>query len=57
VQTDKNGTTKISVLNVIIPIVAGVIGLVLLVLGLVMSRFRPEDEEYEDDDEDIRVPV
>jgi hypothetical protein len=57
VQTDKNGTTKITVLNVIVPIVAGVIGLVLLVLGLVMSRFRPEDEQYEDDDEDIRVPV
>jgi Porin PorA len=57
VQTDKNGTTKITVLNVIIPIVAGVIGLILLVVGLVMSRFRPEDEEYEDDDEAIRVPA
>jgi hypothetical protein len=57
VQTDKNGTTKITVLNVIIPIVAGVIGLILLVVGLAMSRFRPEDEEYEDDDEAIRVPA
>jgi len=57
VQADKNATTKISVLNVIIPIVSGIIGLVLLIIGLVMSRFRPEDEEYEDDDEAIRVPA
>jgi hypothetical protein len=57
VQTDKDATTKISVLNVIIPIVAGLIGLILLVLGLILSRGMPEDEEYEEDDETIRVPA
>lgn len=57
VQTVKDATTKISVLNVIIPIVAGLIGLILLVLGLVMSRGMPEDEQYEDEDETIRVPA
>jgi hypothetical protein len=57
VQTDNNATTKITVLNVIIPIVAGLIGLILLVVGLVLSRFSHEDEQYEDDDEAIRVPA
>jgi hypothetical protein len=57
IKTDNGGTTKITVLNVIIPIVAGVIGLILLVLGLVLSRGRPEDDQYEDDDETIRVPA
>ncbi len=57
ISTDNGGTTKITILNVIIPIVAGLIGIILLVLGLVLSRGRPEDEEYEDDDETIRVPA
>ncbi len=57
ISTDNGGTTKITILNVIVPIVAGLIGIILLVLGLVLSRGRPEDEQYEDDDETIRVPV
>lgn len=57
VHTDNGGTNKITVLNVIIPIVAGLIGLILLVLGLVLSRGRPEDDQYEDDDETVRVPA
>jgi hypothetical protein len=57
VATDKDARTKISVLNVIIPIVAGLIGLVLLIIGLVLSQFRPEDEEYEDEDEVVGVPA
>ncbi len=57
VKTDNGGTTKITVLNVIIPIVTGLIGLILLVLGLVLSRGRPEDDQYEDDDETVRVPA
>jgi len=55
VNTVNDASTKITVLNVIVPIVAGVIGIILLVLGLVLSRRRPEDEEYEDDDETVRV--
>jgi hypothetical protein len=57
VATDKNGTTKINVLNVIVPIVAGLLGIILLVVGLVLSRSRPEDEEYEDDDQVVGVPA
>lgn len=52
-----DASTKITVLNVLVPIVAGVIGIILLVLGLVLSRRRPEDEQYEDDDETVRVPA
>jgi Porin PorA len=57
VNTVNGASTKITVLNVIIPIVAGLIGIILLVLGLVLSRGRPEDDQYEDDDETIRVPA
>lgn len=55
VSTDQGGTTKINVLNVIVPIVAGLLGLILIVVGLVLSRSRPEDEQYEDDDEYVDV--
>jgi hypothetical protein len=57
VNTVNGATTKINLLNVIVPIVAGVIGIILLVLGLVLSRGRPEDEQYEDDDETVGVPA
>jgi len=57
VSTDKSGTTKINVLNVIVPIVAGLLGIILVIVGLVLSRLRPEDEEYEDDDEMLGVPA
>jgi hypothetical protein len=57
VNTVNDASTKITVLNVIVPIVAGVIGIILLVLGLVLSRRRPEDDQYEDDDETVRVPA
>jgi Porin PorA len=57
VNTVNGASTKITVLNVIVPIVAGVIGIILLVLGLVLSRGRPEDDQYEDDDETVRVPA
>ncbi len=57
VKTVKDATTKINVLKVIVPIVAGLLGVILLVIGLVLSRLQPEDEEYEDDDEAIRVPA
>lgn len=53
VKTDNSGRSKISLLGVIIPIVAGVLGVILLVVGLVLSRARPEDEEYEDYDQTV----
>ena len=57
VKTVKDATTKINVLKVIVPIVAGLLGIILLVVGLVLGRLQPEDDEYEDDEEDIRVPA
>jgi len=56
-KTVKDATTKINALKVIAPIVAGLLGIILLVVGLVLSRLQPEDEEYEDDDEAVRVPA
>jgi Porin PorA len=53
----KNAADKINALTVIAPIVAGLLGIILLVVGLVLSRVQPEDDEYEDDDEEIRVPA
>ncbi len=53
VSTDNSGRSEISLLKLILPIVAGVIGLILLVVGLVLSRGSDEDEEYEDDDETV----
>ena len=53
VSTDNGRATKISLINVTIPIVAGLLGIVALIAGLVLSRSRPEDEEYEDDDQPV----
>ena len=50
VSTDNSGRSKIGLLELILPIVAGVLGIILLVVGLVLSRARHEDDEYEDDD-------
>jgi hypothetical protein len=57
VDTDNGGATKISLINVTIPIVALLLGIVMLIAGLVLSRPRPEDEQYEDYDETVRVPA
>jgi hypothetical protein len=56
VNTDNAGATKISLLNVTIPIVGGLIGVVLLGAGLVLSR-RPEYDEYQEDEETVGASV
>ena len=53
VSTDNGGRSEIGVLNVIVPIGAAVLGIILLVVGLVLGRARDEDDEYEDDDESV----
>ncbi len=53
VSTDNGGRTEIGVLNVIVPIAAGVLGLIVLVVGLVLGRSADEDEEYQDDDQTV----
>lgn len=57
VKTDNKGRNEINLLTVIIPIVAGLLGVILVAVGVVLSRPRPEDEEYEDDDAAIGVPA
>ena len=55
VTTDNGGATKISLAEVTVPIVGLLLGVMLLIAGLVLSRSEPEDEEYEDDDQTVRV--
>src|SRR5215470_14129026 len=56
VSRDNGGATAISLLKVTVPIVGGLLGIVLLGAGLILSR-RPEEEEYEDDELTIGAPV
>lgn len=55
VKTDTSSKSKITLLTVIVPIVGGLLGIILLVIGLLLSRSGPEDEEYEDDEEPVGV--
>jgi hypothetical protein len=55
VSTDNGGATKISLAEVTVPIVGLLLGVMLLIAGLVLSRSEPEDEEYEDDDQTVGV--
>lgn len=57
VKTDNHYRFEISLATTIIPIVAGLIGIILLVVGLVLARMSHEDEEYEDEDELEGSPV
>jgi hypothetical protein len=55
VSTDNGGATKISLAEVTVPIVGLLLGVMLLIAGLVLSRSEPEDEEYEDDEQTVGV--
>jgi len=57
VATDNHYRTEINVAKNIVPIIALIIGIILLAAGLVASRLRPDYEEYEDEDEPISSPV
>ncbi len=57
VKSDNKYRTEIILATAIVPVIALVLGLILLVIGLVLSRMRPEDEEYEEEDEPISSPV
>jgi hypothetical protein len=49
---DAGNRTQIQVIEVVIPVAAGLVGLILLVFGLVLSRREPQDEyeEYEQEE-------
>lgn len=51
VKTDNHYRFEIQLATTIIPIIAGLVGIILLVVGLVLARMSSEDEEYEDEDE------
>ena len=53
VKSDNHYRNLINLTTFIIPVVAGLVGIILLVVGLVLSRMSPEDEEYEDEDEPV----
>lgn len=57
VKTDNHYRTEIMLATTIVPVVAGLLGIILLVIGLVLSRLSPEDEEYEDEDEPVTSAV
>lgn len=57
VKSDNKNRNEINLLTLIIPIVAGLLGIILLIVGVVLSRPRPEDEEYEDDEHTVGVPA
>ena len=57
VKSDNHYRFEISLATTIIPIVAGLLGIILLVVGLVLARMSHEDEEYEDEDELEGSPV
>ena len=57
VKTDNHYRFEISLATTIIPIIAGLIGIILLVVGLVLARMSHDDEEYEDEDELEGSPV
>jgi hypothetical protein len=53
VKNDNHYRNLINLATFIVPVIAGLIGIILLVVGLVLSRMSPEDEEYEDEDEPV----
>jgi Porin PorA len=53
VNTDNSARSEISLLTVIIPLIAGILGVLLVVLGIIFTGSRPEDEEYADEDEPV----
>lgn len=57
VKTDNHYRFEISLATTIIPIIAGLLGIILLVVGLALARMSQEDEEYEDEDEFEGSPV
>ncbi len=59
IKNDNKYRNEIMLATVTIPVVAGLLGIILLVVGLVLSRMTSEDEEYEDEDEDepVGAPV
>jgi hypothetical protein len=57
IKTDNKYRNEIMLATTTGPIIAGLLGIILLAVGLVLSRTKPEYEEYEDEDEPVGAPV
>jgi hypothetical protein len=57
VKSDNHYRNEINLVTTVVPIIALLVGIILVVVGLVLSRSRPEDEEYEDEDEEVSSSV
>jgi hypothetical protein len=53
IKSDNHYRNLINLATFTVPVIAGLVGIILLVIGLVLSRMSPEDEEYEDEDEPV----
>jgi hypothetical protein len=53
VKSDNHYRFEINLATTIIPIIAVIVGIILLAAGLVLLRMRPDYEEYQDEDEPI----
>jgi hypothetical protein len=57
VQTAKNYDGQINLVQVILPLIIGIVGVLLLAIGLVLALTRREAEVYEEEHEAGEVPV
>jgi hypothetical protein len=57
VQTDNHYRSEIGLVTTVVPVIALLVGIILLVIGLVLSRMRPQDEDYADSDEPVSSSV
>jgi len=56
VNIDKSARTKIALLDVVLPLAGGVVGLILLVIGIVLA-LRGRDDQTEDSGETVPEPA
>jgi hypothetical protein len=54
---DQSDALRIQLVEIILPISAGLIGLILLIAGLLLGRRRFDDYEYEEEEPTVRSPV
>jgi Porin PorA len=57
VHTDATARNEISLVQIIIPLVSGLVGIVVLVVGIVLARRRREDGQREDADAEAPEPA
>lgn len=56
-HTDGSARNEIALLEVILPLVCGLLGIVALIAGIVLARRRPEDDQPENADAEAPAPA